>query len=236
MVVRRPPHEGAQGPRRLAAHQLSILQVREALARQNADVPGGRVDEGRHERALRTLGRVAHSRDFPNLVVATVNGTSVRLSDLGEVLDATKEVRTLARLNGKPAVVLRIQRQSGENTVAVIKGIKVGLLGSFRHALFTSDRCAFHPSMANVDGEIDWAWGESLVIRGGLGVYQFFGLDTAPYGPWPSQDEKTAPHVFLGARYQWKKHIALLANYRRFFYAGGLNQLVFALEASLGEL
>ncbi len=110
--------------RRLAAHELSILQVREALVRQNAEVPGGRLDQGLQERSLRTLGRVDHSRDFPDLVVDTVNGRSVRLSDLGEVTDGTKEVRTLARLNGKPAVVLDVQRQSGENTVAVIDGIK----------------------------------------------------------------------------------------------------------------
>ena len=110
--------------RRLAAHQLSILQVREALARQNAEVPGGRLNEGQRERALRTLGRVPQSRQFPDLVVATVNGTAVRLSDLGQVTDGTKEVRTLARLNGQPAVVLEVQRQSGENTVAVIEGVK----------------------------------------------------------------------------------------------------------------
>jgi hydrophobic/amphiphilic exporter-1 (mainly G- bacteria), HAE1 family len=110
--------------RRLAAHQMSILQVREALQRQNVEVPGGRVDEGMRERALRTLGRVTHARDFPDLVVASGNGGAVRLSDLGEVHDATKEVRTMARLNGVPAVVLQVQRQSGENTVRVIEAVK----------------------------------------------------------------------------------------------------------------
>lgn len=110
--------------RRLAAQQLSILQVRDALAWQNAEVPGGRMDEGRRERALRTLGRVEHARDFPDLVVATIGGTPIRLSDLGTVSDSTKEVRTLARLDGAPAVVLQVQRQSGENTVRVIEGIK----------------------------------------------------------------------------------------------------------------
>ncbi len=58
---------------RLAAHQLSILQVRDAIARQNAEVPGGLVDEGRRERSLRTLGRVDASKDFPGLVISTVN-------------------------------------------------------------------------------------------------------------------------------------------------------------------
>ena len=109
---------------RLAAYGMSILQVREALARQNTEVPGGRVDEGYRERALRTLGRVADSRFFPQLVVDTVGGVPVRLSDLGEVVDATKEQRTLARLEGETAVTLRIQRQAGENTVRVVEGIK----------------------------------------------------------------------------------------------------------------
>lgn len=110
--------------RQLAAHRLSILQVRDALMWQNAEVPGGRVDEGIRERSLRTMGRFEHARDFPDLAIASVRDTVVRLRDLGEVRDATKEVRTLARLNGKPAVVLQVQRQSGENTVRVIEAVK----------------------------------------------------------------------------------------------------------------
>ncbi len=123
--------------RRLAAHRLSILEVREALARQNAEVPGGRMDEGPRERNVRTLGRVEHARDFPDLVVKTIDGTPIRLSDLGEVQDATKEVRTLARLNGEPAVVLEVQRQSGENTVEVIQAVKDRL--SHSEALLPDD-------------------------------------------------------------------------------------------------
>ena len=109
---------------RLAAYGMSILQVRDALERQNSEVPGGRVDEGLRERSMRTLGRVADSRAFPQLVVDTVGSVPVRLSDLGEVVDATKEQRTLSRLEGQTAVTLRVQRQAGENTVKVIAGIK----------------------------------------------------------------------------------------------------------------
>ena len=58
------------------------------------------------------------------MVVATPGGTPVRLRDLGEAVDATKEVRNLARLDGRPAVVLSVQRQSGENTVDVIQAVK----------------------------------------------------------------------------------------------------------------
>jgi HAE1 family hydrophobic/amphiphilic exporter-1 len=115
---------------RLAAYELSIIQVREALARQNAEVPGGLVQGGVRERTLRTLGRLDHVRDFEDLVVATVNETAVRLRDLGEVLDTQKETRTLARLDGTPAVVLQVQRQTGANTVEVIDAVKERLARS----------------------------------------------------------------------------------------------------------
>jgi len=109
---------------RLAAYGLSIIQVREALERQNAEIPGGRVDAGIRELNLRTLGRFTDPDSFADLVVATVNGSPVRLRDLGKAVDTTKEVRNLARLNGQPAVVLEIQRQSGANTVDVIEAVK----------------------------------------------------------------------------------------------------------------
>jgi len=110
--------------RRLAAYGLSIGQVRDALERQNADLPGGRVDAGFRELDLRTLGRFRAPREFLEMVVTTLDGMPIRLRDLGEVLDTTKEVRTVARLDGVPAVVLQVQRQSGENTVEVIEAVK----------------------------------------------------------------------------------------------------------------
>jgi HAE1 family hydrophobic/amphiphilic exporter-1 len=115
---------------RLAAYGLSIMQVREALERQNAEIPGGRVDAGHQELTLRTLGRFPKPEQFRDLVVATVNGSPVRLRDLGEVIDGQKELRTLARLNGEPAVILQVQRQSGTNTVEVIDAIKERLARS----------------------------------------------------------------------------------------------------------
>ncbi len=109
---------------RLAAYQIPITQVREALRRQNADVPGGNVDAGRRELVLRTLGRFTEPRDFNDLVVATVNNVPVRLRDIGYVEDGTKEQRSLARLNGTPTVTLEVRRQSGANTVEVINNVK----------------------------------------------------------------------------------------------------------------
>ena len=109
---------------RLAAYQISISSIREALARQNADVPGGNVNTGREELTLRTLGRFTDPRQFDDLVIANVNGAPIRLRDVGRVEDGTKEQRSFSRLNGVPTVTLDIRRQSGANTVEVIKGLK----------------------------------------------------------------------------------------------------------------
>jgi HAE1 family hydrophobic/amphiphilic exporter-1 len=109
---------------RLAAYQIPVTAVRSALSRQNADVPGGNVDTGREELVLRTLGRYTDPRAFEDLVIANVNGSPIRIRDVGRVEDGTKEQRSLARLNGVPTVTLEVRRQSGANTIDVINGIK----------------------------------------------------------------------------------------------------------------
>ncbi|HEX5707734.1 MAG TPA: efflux RND transporter permease subunit, partial [Pyrinomonadaceae bacterium] len=109
---------------RLAAYQIPITSVAQALDRQNADVPGGNVTTGREELTLRTLGRYADARAFNDLVIAEVGGTPLRIRDVGRVEDGTKEQRSLARLNGTPTVTLEIRRQSGANTIEVINGVK----------------------------------------------------------------------------------------------------------------
>jgi hydrophobe/amphiphile efflux-1 (HAE1) family protein len=112
---------------RLAAYQISISQIRQALQRQNADVPGGNVTTGKEELTLRTLGRFTDPRQFDELVIANVNGSPVKLRDVGRVEDGTKEQRSFSRLNGVPTVTLDIRRQSGANTVEVINGLKAAL-------------------------------------------------------------------------------------------------------------
>lgn len=116
-------------PERLAAYKIPISMVRDAIARQNADVPGGNVRSALTEQSLRTLGRFSDPKQFNDLVVAQVNGSPVRISDLGYAEDGVKEKRSLARLNGVPCVTLSVKRQSDANAVAVIEGIKEKLPG-----------------------------------------------------------------------------------------------------------
>jgi HAE1 family hydrophobic/amphiphilic exporter-1 len=112
---------------RLAAYKIPITAVSDALVRQNSDVPGGNVTSGAREQTIRTIGRLTDARGFDDLVIATVNGSPIRISDIGYAEDGTKEQRSLARLNGVPTVTLAIRRQSGANTVAVIDDVKANM-------------------------------------------------------------------------------------------------------------
>jgi HAE1 family hydrophobic/amphiphilic exporter-1 len=109
---------------RLAAYQIPITAVRDAVERQNANVPGGNVTTQQREQTLRTMGRLTDVTAFNELVIVTRNGTPIRIKDVGWAEDGTKEERSMARLNGEPTVTLEVLRQSGANTVAVIDGVK----------------------------------------------------------------------------------------------------------------
>ncbi|WCJ59793.1 efflux RND transporter permease subunit [Fontisphaera persica] len=109
---------------RLAAYRIPITAVRQAVERQNANIPGGLVTTAVRESTLRTMGRLTDPKAFNDLVVATRNGSPIRVRDIGWAEDGTKEQRTLARLNGVPTVTLEVMRQTGANTVAVIEGVK----------------------------------------------------------------------------------------------------------------
>ena len=97
---------------RLAAYGIPVTAVRDALVRQNADLPGGNVTTDVQERVLRTMGRVQTPADFANIVITNRGGVPLRIRDIGRAEDGTKEQRSLARLErqadrdprGPPAV------------------------------------------------------------------------------------------------------------------------------------
>ncbi len=109
---------------RLRAYGVSIEEVRQALASQNLEVPGGIVDQGQREMVLRTLGRISSSEKFNELIVANRNGYPIRIKDLGVAVDSIEEPRGLSRLDGQNAVSLFVQKQSGTNTVAISDAVQ----------------------------------------------------------------------------------------------------------------
>jgi hydrophobic/amphiphilic exporter-1 (mainly G- bacteria), HAE1 family len=109
---------------KLNSYGLSMTQVRDAVVAENVEIPGGAVEQGKGQLLLRTLGRIDASADFNTIVVATKNGTPIRVSDVGYAEDSFERPTSSVWNGDKPAVLLDIRRAMGENTVAVIEGIR----------------------------------------------------------------------------------------------------------------
>lgn len=112
---------------KLESYALSSEQVRLALVGQNLEVPGGRVDQPGRELVLRTMGRIQTVSGLAEVIIAVRNDYPIRLKDVARVVDSVEEPRNLSRLDGANAVTLIIQKQSGANTVEVVKGVKARL-------------------------------------------------------------------------------------------------------------
>jgi HAE1 family hydrophobic/amphiphilic exporter-1 len=111
-------------PDKMRSYNVTPAEVSGALAIQNMEFPSGRIDEGQRETSVRTVGKIQKPNEFSDVVVATRGGYQVQVKDLGYVEDGGEDIRSEARLNGKPAVTLIVSKQSGQNTVAVAREIK----------------------------------------------------------------------------------------------------------------
>src|SRR3954467_13621997 len=114
--------------KKLEAYHLSIAQVQQALANQNLELPGGRVDQASRELVLRTMGRGEDPKKLNDIITPNVGGQPIRIKDVARVQDSVEEPRSIGRLDGDNAVLLVVQKQSGTNTVEVIDTVKKKLV------------------------------------------------------------------------------------------------------------
>ena len=111
-------------PLKLYSLQIPITSVTSALAQQNFEIPGGKVEQNHNSYSLRILGRIPSVEDFKNIFVATKNGVPIKLSDVATVEDSGEYEQQSTRLDGQRCVTLEIKKQSGSNTLKVIDGVK----------------------------------------------------------------------------------------------------------------
>jgi len=109
---------------RLRAYNLTVSDVSRALMAQNVEVPAGRIEEGPQTVTLRTLGRVQSVPELGRVVVRARDGHLVTIADVARVEDGMEEAASIARTNGQPSVLLQIRRQSGTNTVEIVRNVK----------------------------------------------------------------------------------------------------------------
>ena len=109
---------------RLRAYNVTVTDVARALNSQNAEIPGGRMDQGPASVTLRTRGRVQTVQEFGDIVVKASQEHPVKIADIAQVEDGMADADTVANIDGTSTVLLNIRRQSGTNTVEVVNGVK----------------------------------------------------------------------------------------------------------------
>ena len=106
-------------PERLAAYDLSIIEVMEALRDSSASTSAGFLVEGGEELLIHGVGRVDGARDLEDTIVSSREGRRVLVRDVGEVRFGPALSRGAAAFAGEPAVVIGIQKQPGANTLSL---------------------------------------------------------------------------------------------------------------------
>ncbi len=114
---------------KLQAYGISILQVSQALGRENLDFPTGKIDERLNQYIVRLTGKFKSIDEIRNMVVLSNPRGIIYLKDIADVQDTYKENYTLSRLNGEDAIALVIQKQSDANSVKTSDRVRATMRG-----------------------------------------------------------------------------------------------------------
>ncbi|MCU0305337.1 MAG: efflux RND transporter permease subunit [Thermoanaerobaculales bacterium] len=111
-------------PQRLAGYRLSPLDVRDAVARENVELPSGRIEGDDVELPVRTMSRLETPEDFNDLILSTEADRIIRLRDVGYAELGPLNLRTVLKRNGVPMVLVVVRPQPGANSIAIADEVK----------------------------------------------------------------------------------------------------------------
>jgi multidrug efflux pump len=108
----------------LAARQLTVEDVENAIRRQNVELPSGRIESTQRELTVKTDSRLSNPDQFRDIVLSTRQGYQIRLGEVARVEVGPEDERSGIRANGKTAIGIGVVRQSTGNTLTVADGAK----------------------------------------------------------------------------------------------------------------
>ena len=120
----RPAVRIQANPKALAAYNLSLDDLRTAIANANANQAKGSFDGPTRASTIDANDQLKSADEFKSMIVAYRNGAPVRLVDVAEVVDGAENTRLAAWANDSAAVIVNIQRQPGANVIEVVDRIK----------------------------------------------------------------------------------------------------------------
>ena len=111
-------------PATLNAYGIGLSDVRSALAAANANRPKGLVEDGERVWWIYANDQARSAAEYLPLIVAYRNGAAVRLSDVAEVRDSVQDIRNAGEANGRPAVLIIINREPNANILQTVQRIR----------------------------------------------------------------------------------------------------------------
>ncbi|MBL7698285.1 MAG: efflux RND transporter permease subunit [Chitinophagaceae bacterium] len=106
-------------PAKLSAYNLTPGDVEAALARENVDLPSGKIAGNATELTVRTFGRLSTEEEFNNVIIKNVNGADIRLKHVGEAVLGPENEETVLKESRIPMIALALVPQPGSNYVAI---------------------------------------------------------------------------------------------------------------------
>lgn len=107
-------------PAKLAAYELTPVDVRDALIRENIELPSGRIEGSNTELTVRTMGRFTSVEDFNRMVVYQDGDRVVRFADLGRAIVEAENMHSILKMNGVPMVNNVLVPQPGANYISIV--------------------------------------------------------------------------------------------------------------------
>ena len=114
-------------PRRLAAYNIGLDDIRTAIAAANVAGPKGSVDGPQQASAVMANDQISTPAAFENVIIAWRGDAPVRLRDVGAAVEDLENTLTAAWYNGRPAILVDVQRQPGANIVATVGALRAQL-------------------------------------------------------------------------------------------------------------
>ncbi|HTM61412.1 MAG TPA: multidrug efflux RND transporter permease subunit [Burkholderiales bacterium] len=111
-------------PTALNAYGIALNDVRAALSATNANRPKGLVEDGSNVWWIYANDQAKTAAEYLPIIVSYKNGAAVRVSDVAEVVDSVQDVRNAGEANGRPAVLLIINREPNANILETVQRIK----------------------------------------------------------------------------------------------------------------
>jgi hydrophobic/amphiphilic exporter-1 (mainly G- bacteria), HAE1 family len=115
-------------PSALASLGIGVDQVMTAVQNANQDVPAGRITRGQNDSIVRVEGKIKDPAQFARIIVAQQGGGPVYLNQVADVIDGEKELDSISRINGRPAITIDLRKAQDANIVETGRGVKDALV------------------------------------------------------------------------------------------------------------